>query len=85
MASYLVAMPVPLHPFSPATALREQTEAARPFLEIDMQQQPILPITKYERRAINDKRAVDRYRRRLAIDSLLADRKLEKQLQEVWQ
>ncbi|WP_252108810.1 MULTISPECIES: hypothetical protein [unclassified Halomonas] len=44
----------------------------------------ILPITKQQSRTINDTKATDRYRHRLLIDSLLADRKHQKELQEVW-
>ncbi|MGP8291785.1 hypothetical protein ACT3OH_16090 [Vreelandella zhanjiangensis] len=44
----------------------------------------IVPITKQQSRTINDEKGSSRYRHRLAIDSLLADRKLEQQLSEVW-
>lgn len=44
----------------------------------------IQPITKQQSRTINDEKGSSRYRHRLAIDSLLADRKLEQQLSEVW-
>ncbi|MGE6778232.1 hypothetical protein ACQKFL_11390 [Vreelandella titanicae] len=49
-----------------------------------MQQEPILPITKSQRRALNDEKGSSRYAKRTAIDSLLAERKLQKQLREVW-
>lgn len=49
-----------------------------------MQQEPILPITKSQRRALNDEKGASRYAKRMAIDSLLAERKLRKQLREVW-
>lgn len=49
-----------------------------------MQQEPILPITKSQRRAINDEKGASRYAKRTAIDSLLTERKLTKQLREVW-
>lgn len=45
----------------------------------------ILPITKQQSRAINDAKGASRYRQRLAIDTLLADRKHQKQLREVWE
>lgn len=44
----------------------------------------ILPITKQQSRTINDEKGSSRYRLRLAIDSLHADRKLQQQLGEVW-
>ena len=72
--------------FSPflKTALALRAEAARQKMEVIMQQDPILPITKSQRRAINDEKGSARYAKRTAIDSLLAERKLRKQLREVW-
>lgn len=77
-------MPVPLLPFS-LIALALRAEAARLIVEIIMQQEPILPITKSQSRTLNDKKGSSRYMRRPAIDKLLAERALHKQLKEVWE
>tara|TARA_R110001599_G_scaffold275738_1_gene476987 strand:- start:119 stop:424 length:306 start_codon:yes stop_codon:yes gene_type:complete len=71
-------------PLSSKTALALRAEAARQIMEVIMQQEPILPITKSQRRALNDEKGSSRYAKRTAIDSLLAERKLQKQLREVW-
>lgn len=46
---------------------------------------PILPITKQQSRVLNDERGSSRYKRRLDIDNVLAERKLHHQLKEVWE
>lgn len=50
-----------------------------------MQEQPLLPITKQQRRVINDERGSSRYMRRRDIDQWLAERKLKRELREVWE
>ena len=42
------------------------------------------PLTKYESRKRNDLRAHRRYAARPAIDRLLEERRLERELMEVW-
>ncbi len=81
----IVAMPAPLLSPDSLHWHCESSEAARPIQEAIMQRpETILPITKQQSRTINDTKATDRYRHRLLIDSLLADRKHQKELQEVW-
>ncbi|MCC5904067.1 MAG: hypothetical protein JJT87_19320 [Halomonas sp.] len=50
-----------------------------------MQEQPILPITKQQSRVINDERGSSRYASRRDIDKWLSERKLKRELREVWE
>jgi hypothetical protein len=59
-------------------------QAARTTQEAFMESEKVLPITKWQARSKNDRKASKFYSKRLLIDQSTDERRVMRQLKEVW-